>query len=229
MAFIPPMIAAISATVASATTATAATAATAAGASTAASAGAGIASAAAGMAAATPWLGYASLASTAIGGVTSAVGAVKAGSAEASAAKYNSEVAAQNAAQQKTNTEIAGQAGAQQAGMSSMKTRNELGAILTNQAASGLDVNSGSPLDVRSSARELGQLDALTVRSNATRSAYGYQVQSASDTGESQLGKAEASNDLAGGYVNAGGTLLSSAGTAGMNFAKYQLAGGFSG
>lgn len=44
-------------------------------------------------------------------------------------------------------------------------------------AASGVDVNSGSAVDVQADTRHLGELDALTIRTNAAREAWGYQVQ----------------------------------------------------
>ncbi len=67
-----------------------------------------------------------------------------------------------------------------------MKTRGQVGAIEASQAASNITVGSGSAVDVRSSAAEMGELDALTIRSNAEKQAYGYQTQAAAFTGEQQ-------------------------------------------
>lgn len=44
-------------------------------------------------------------------------------------------------------------------------------------AASNVDVNFGSPVDVQADAAYLGELDALTIRTNAAREAWGYTVQ----------------------------------------------------
>jgi hypothetical protein len=220
MAFIAPLVA--SATAATAATATAASA-------TAATTAAVAGSTAAAAAATTPaWLGYASLGLTALGGVTGTLGALQAGQASAASAKYNAAVANVNAEQAKRNSELASQAGMEQAAMQERKTRAEVGAIRANQAAAGIDVNSGSALDVRSSAAELGELDALTVRSNATKEAYGYQTQESSFKSQAGLDTTEASNDLTAGYTNAASTFLGAAGTGASNFAKYQLQGGFS-
>lgn len=46
------------------------------------------------------------------------------------------------------------------------------------QAASGVDINSGSAASVRSSTKMMGELDALTIKNNAWREAWGYQVES---------------------------------------------------
>lgn len=159
----------------------------------------------------------ASIASTGIG----AFGAIKSGQASAASARYNAAVTADNAQIQKNNASLAAQAGEAQAGMSEMKTRATVGAIAANQAAAGIDVGSGSALDVRSSARELGELDAINIRSNAARTAYGYQVQSSSDTSQSQLDRFQAGQDSTAGFVNAGSTILGGVGNTSLNYAKY--------
>lgn len=165
----------------------------------------------------------------ALGGVIGAAGAIKTSQAQASASKYNASIAAENSAQALSNANIASASGSEQAGISSEKTRQTVGALTANEGASGIDVNSGSNLDVRSSQADVGRLDALTLRSNAAREAYGYQTQANNFSAESQLERTEASGDLTAGAINAGSTLLGSAGTAATNFARFQLAGGFSG
>lgn len=52
-----------------------------------------------------------------------------------------------------------------------------IGSQRSGIAASGVDVNSGSAVDVQADTRHLGELDALTIRTNAAREAWGYQVQ----------------------------------------------------
>lgn len=171
----------------------------------------------------------ASLASSAVGGLTGAYGAYQSGQAQANAAKYNAAVESQNAAISTTNAQIAGQAGAAQAGIQGQKNKATLGAITANQGASGIDLNSGSDIAVRSSARELGELDALSIRSNAARQAYGYENQAVSQQAQSTLSDFEAKNDQQAGQLNAASTFLGSAGSAASNFARYQLNGGFTG
>lgn len=216
MAFLLPLLpaAATAATAASTTAATAAVAGTTAAAATASAVPA--------------WLGTTSLALTALGGVTGVVGAIQQGKSAAASANYNAAVAGVNAEQAKKNSELASEAGMAQEAMQERKTRAEVGAIKANQAASGLDVNSGSALDVRSSAAELGELDALTVRSNATKEAYGYSTQASSFEAQQGLDVSEAKNDTTAGNVNAASTFLGAASTGTSNYLKYQLQGGFS-
>lgn len=163
-----------------------------------------------------------------IGGVVSAVGAIESANAQASASTYNAKVDAQNAQQATMNAHLASEAGAQQAMNQSLKTRAALGGIIANEAASGVDVNTGSSPLVRMSEHDLGQYDALTLRSNAAKEAYGYETQASSYQGSSQLQTQEAKNDKTAGIFNAGSTLLSSAGAAADNYTKFQLSGGFS-
>lgn len=233
MAFvIPAALAAFSAIGTAASTAGAAVGLGSAGASAAglgATAAAGLETASIPLATSVPgWLGTASLGATALGGVTGAYGAITSANSAAAAAKYNASEAQVNAGIAKQNAGISSQSGEEQVGMESQKTRAEVGSTLANQAASGVDVNSDSAVDVRMSESELGQLDALNVRSNATREAFGYQTQASNFKNESSLDTFEAKNDASSGLVNAAGTLLGSAGTAASNFYKYKLNGGFS-
>lgn len=166
-----------------------------------------------------------SLASTIGGGIFGAIGGILGGQDAAKAAKYNARMEAQNAAVAKVNANIAGEAGAEQAAISSQKTREEAGAVRATRAASGIETNSGSGVDVDASVRELGQLDAMTIRSNAAKEAYGYQVQAANHMAQSNLDKEEASNDLEAGWVKGAGTFLGSVADAGDQYSKFLAAG----
>lgn len=172
------------------------------------------------------WFGTAGLATSALGGVVGAVGQYEQGQAAATSAKFNADIERQNAAISRENAAIAGQSGAQQAFNSGQKSRQEMGAIIANQAASGIDVNSGSALDTRLSADDLGMMDALTIRSNATREAYGYRTQAISHDEQAVLDRASATNDLTASYLNAGSTLLGAAGNAASRFYGYKMEGG---
>lgn len=166
----------------------------------------------------------ASIGSSLIGGV----GSLISGNAKSESAKYNAAVAANNATIASQNATRAAQAGEAQAAMSQQKTRATVGAIKASQAASGIDVNQGSAVDVRSSAAELGELDAITIRSNAARTAYGYQTQSASDTAQSNLDKFTAENDETASEIGAGTTVLGGLGSASLNYGKFLNNGGMS-
>jgi hypothetical protein len=165
---------------------------------------------------------YASLASSVIGGI----GSLTKGMAGSQSAKYNAAIASQNASIAQQNAQRASMAGEQAAAMKERQTRANVGQIEANQAASGIDVNKGSAPDVRSSAAMNGELDAITIRSNAARDAYGYQTDSAKYTGEAALHRSEAGYDAMGGYIDTGTTILGGVGNAGLKYQAYQNAGG---
>lgn len=144
------------------------------------------------------------------GSALSAVGSVRQGQQQANAANFNAAVAANNAQLATQNATTAGQVGAEETAITQQKTRAEVGAIKAAQAANGIDINSGSAVDVRSSASELGELNAITIRGNAARTAYGYQTQARSDEANANLLRQEANYDTEAGDTKAATTLLSS-------------------
>lgn len=174
-------------------------------------------------------LGYASLGATALSGLTGAYGAYQSGQAQKGAADYNASVQNQNAAISKTNAEIAEQSGEAQAGMAGQKTKSAMAATLASEGASGVGVEGGSFTNVRSSQQALGEIDAMTLRSNAAREAYGYRNKASSESAQATLSTAEGRNAKNAGIMNAASTFLGSAGSASSSYAKFKLAGGFSG
>lgn len=156
-----------------------------------------------------------------IGAGVTAYGIHEQGVASNNAAKYNSEVAANNAKISTQNAAYAGAEGDQNTAVAQMKTRAEIGAIKASQAASGVDVNSGSAVDVRSSAAETGELNAINIRSEAARKAYGYQTEAAGYSGQSGLDKSAANNAEAAGDIGAGASIIGGLGKAGEDYTKY--------
>ncbi len=84
-----------------------------------------------------------------------------------------------------------------------------------------MNVNSGSSVDVRSSAAELGQLNTLSVRTSAARKAYGYLNEAAGFTAQAGLDRMNASQSETAGMVGAAGTLLGGIGDAATNYGTY--------
>jgi hypothetical protein len=166
-------------------------------------------------------IAVASLAASAIGAGVGAMGAISSANAASASASYNAQVAAQNQQIATQNATLAGQAGEAQAAQQQQKTRAEVGAIKTSQAASNVDVNSGSALDVQSSAASLGELNAITIRTNAAREAYGYETQSTSFENQAQLDAAQSASDMTAGEIGAPTTILGGLGSAGSNYANF--------
>lgn len=163
-------------------------------------------------------LAIAGIAGTAI----SAAGQLSSGMAAGEAAGYKAQVAANNAETLKKNARMDMQAGEVAAVNRGLKTRAALGNAKATQGASGIDVNSGSAADVRAGAEEIGMLDALTVRSDAAKRAYGDLVGAQSQEEQGNLYTMEGEQAEKAGIIGAAGTLLSGASTVGGNFAKWQ-------
>jgi hypothetical protein len=143
------------------------------------------------------------------GGLLSAGGQLFGGFAQMQALNYQSQVAANNAAIAKQYAEQTAEATQIKTAAVSMQERAQLGAIKAGQAASGVDVNTGSAKAVQMSQRELGNLSAMTEMSKGQLAEYGYNVQAMNATAQSQLYAHEAPQALIGGALGAGGTALS--------------------
>ncbi|MFZ0931951.1 MAG: hypothetical protein WAN11_25355 [Syntrophobacteraceae bacterium] len=103
--------------------------------------------------------------------VASAGGAIMQGYAQSQSADYNAQVAQNNQIIANQNAGIALQQGQRQEEAKRIQTGEMIGGIKAGEAASGVNPNTGSALNVRSSAAETGQLDALTIRYNANMTA----------------------------------------------------------
>lgn len=171
-------------------------------------------------------MAFAPLIAMAASALISGYGAVKQGQAQSQAANYNSQLSAENAKVAAANAGIASQSGSEQAAQQSESTRAQLGAERVNEAVGGISNNSGSAVDTQVSTRELGHLDALTVRSNAAKEAYGYETQGANFQNQSLLDKTEAGEDLSAGYLSGAGSLLGGLSGAASKWQAYQLNGG---
>lgn len=145
--------------------------------------------------------------STVMGGVS----AVQQGNAAAASANYNAQVAEMNAGISDQNARDALERGK----LEEQQKRQEIAAITGRQkasmAANGIDIGFGSPLDTLVDTAMLGEIDALTIRSNAAREAYGYKVDGANGRADAVLSRANAKSAKTGGYLSAFGTVLGGA------------------
>ncbi len=89
---------------------------------------------------------------------------------EAQLAEYNAAVAELQAADATTR-------GALEANRFRKQVAQVIGSQRTGFAAGNVDVGYGSAVDVQGDAAFLGELDALTIRTNAAREAWGYKVE----------------------------------------------------
>lgn len=146
----------------------------------------------------------------------------QAASANAAQAVYQSQVAAQN----KTLMDQRA-ADAKQRGQTAEENRRrlmqqQLGQQTARLAAQGTDLED-SPLDILGDTRAAGELDGLTIRANAAREAYGYQVQGLGYGNQSILESARAANSVyTPNYLGAGGSLLAGASTLAERWKSFQ-------
>lgn len=162
-------------------------------------------------------------AATIVGGLVSAVGAVQQGQAQAAAAKYQSQVAANNAIIARQNAEFERNRGQIESQKNDMKARALRATQEATQAASGFDINSGSLVDIRSSSAELGRLDTLTTANNAERRGRDFDIAASNADASSQLYSAQASNYQSAGMLNAFTSILGTASTVGDKWNSWKL------
>lgn len=133
----------------------------------------------------------------------SAGGAIYQGSAAAAAAKYNGQIAEMNA----KISDKAAQDALERGARDEQRKRIEVAAIAGQQragmAAAGLDISYGTPLEMLVDTAYAGEMDALTIRTNANREAYNQEVKSANLRAQSSLYDFEASSARTGSMLSA--------------------------
>lgn len=161
----------------------------------------------------------AALVASAVGSGVTAYGKYESGQAGGAAADYASQVSRNNATIANQNADYTIASGLQKTDTASRRNAAIGGRIKATQAANGVDVNSGSAVDVQAGQRETGELDAETVLSNAELQAYGYRTKAVSDTAQAQLDTAQGAQARIGGDLGAAGSLLGSASGVGTKWA----------
>lgn len=154
----------------------------------------------------------------------SAYGKYEGGQATQAQMAYQAQVAQNNAQIAKQNAQWDIQAGEAAANAQGLKTRAQVGSTVAKQAAGGIATGVGSAAQVVAGEREVGMINAMTIRSNASREAYGQEVAATSDEAQAGLYEMEGKQAAEGGDLGAMGSLLSSAGS----FGKYFPSGSFS-
>jgi hypothetical protein len=90
-------------------------------------------------------------------------------------------------------------------------TGQEIASGRTSTAAQNVDVSSGSAAAVRASQQLVGEVDALTIRNNAAREAWGYDVEAANQRMQGRLALLAGENDAAAERASSVSTLLTGA------------------
>jgi hypothetical protein len=147
------------------------------------------------------------------GGFATGAGAMQSATAASASSNYQAVVAANNATLADEASDRTLDAGAQRTQDVSMKAAANVGTIKARQAESGVDVNSGTALNVQASARELGELAATRTQNNAEERAWGYRVAASNDTAQAELDLMTGKNQIAAGEQAQAGDELKGLGT----------------
>lgn len=148
---------------------------------------------------------------TAISAVFSAKSAYDQGQAQAAAYNAQEKANEQNAAIAAKKAELAAVAGAKEERKVRQQGQQVMGAQRAAFAANGLDVSSGSPLDVLNDTSYQNEIDALTMRRNTANQVWGYQAEQTNYMNQASADKAAASNAKKAATMNMIGSLLTSA------------------
>lgn len=151
------------------------------------------------------------LASTAIGAGVSAVGASYTGQAKSNMYNYQAGVADLNKKIASQNADYSREVGEVKAQDSGLRTEFQVGKMKAAQGATGLDVNSGSALATRQSQTLIGQHDQGTIRSNAARQAYGFDIEAIKYGAEGDMLRTAGKNAIEAGNLGAVSSILGGA------------------
>ena len=156
-------------------------------------------------------LAMVSLGSSIVSGGLGAIGAGMKAGAEHDAYAYKAQVARNNAIIAERNAQAAREAGAVKGQINDLKTKSLIATQLVTQAASGLDVNTGTNVNVRESTHDVGRLDTLTIIANAGKEAAGYAAQAMNFEAEATLNEKSAKYAEDAGAINIMSSLLGGA------------------
>ncbi len=135
--------------------------------------------------------------------VGSVLGAAMQGYSSYQSNMYNAQVARNNQIVADRNAATALEVGQSQEEAKRLQTGEMIGSLKASEAASGVNPNTGSALDVRSSAAQTGEMDALTIRYNANVQNQNLKYQGAMFGAQAQLDESMAgwgvANSILGG------------------------------
>lgn len=153
------------------------------------------------------------IASTIAAGAVSAVGAVQQSNAQSAQAKYYAGVARNNEILAKRAADDARERGRIDELNQRIKTSQLVGRQRASLAANGVDVGTGSAIDLIEDTFKIGETDALTIRANAERDASAYLAQASGFRGEAGLYDASRRNIRGALPFELASTALSTTGT----------------
>lgn len=144
-----------------------------------------------------------------VGLALTAIGGVQSYRAQRAAADTAEEIGERNAALGRMRGEQERQTGNIEEEKHLRKVRQMLGAQRAQQAANGLDINSGSALDLQAETAGFGAADALNIRTNALRRAWGFEADAVNSLNSGRADAANYNNQATGTLITTGASLAS--------------------
>ncbi|HEY5797659.1 MAG TPA: hypothetical protein VIU82_21865 [Bosea sp. (in: a-proteobacteria)] len=155
--------------------------------------------------------------------VVGAAGQMQQAQATAASAKYNAQVGEMNATLADRRAKDAVERGAVEEQRKRQEVAKIKGAQTAAMAANGVDLSFGSPLDTLVDTAVLGELDALTIRTNSYRESYEHKVDAVNKRAGAEMNRAAAKSAIQGGYLSAAGTVLTGGSKAYGSYQKSQI------
>lgn len=158
-------------------------------------------------------IGTIGLGSTIAGGAISAGGNIMKGISERNMYEYQAGIAQINAKIARRNADMSYATGDKQAEKYGIKAGQQMGMIKAAQAASGLDIESGSNKQVQDSQAKVARTDMNQIYQNAAKVAYDYQTQAWQYDQEAKMKKKAGQNSMIAGVINAAGSIVGTSGS----------------
>ncbi|SRR6266705_231569 len=156
-------------------------------------------------------LGVGGAVASGVGGLIQGVGAKFSGDAQASAYRYKAGVAQLNKQISEQNAKWALEGGDIKSMEEGLRAGQEIGQTKVAQAASGIDVNTGSNEAVRTTQTKVAQFDQNVIQWDAAKTAWGFEAKAATDTAESRLDLAAADTAEKAGTISEIGSFIGGA------------------
>lgn len=157
---------------------------------------------------------------TVAGGITKAAGSIYAGNMQAKIAGLNADMAEQNAAAANAQAADAIQLGSEQVSQHYLQAGQLRGQQAAAQAANGVELDYGSPLEVMADTSTMSEIDATTLRKNAKNQADAYRVQGVNYLNEAQVDRLGGQAAKIGGYIGAATSVIGAANQIAGSFVK---------
>lgn len=168
------------------------------------------------------------MAASGLGSIVQGIGAGYQANANAAAYTYKAGVAMLNKQINDQNAQFAQESGDIRSMEEGLKAGQEIGQTKAVQAASGLDVNSGTNLAIRQSQTASAKFDQSVIEWDAEKTAYGYKSRAATDVAEANLDLMGASSAKKAGTFAELGSFLGGAGNVASKWYQGTTTGVFS-